>query len=171
MLLDRSLIANRLLAALPRAEYQRLLPNLQPVTLTFGEVLYEPGGSIKHVYFPNDSHVSLLTPVDRHHALEVGLVGYEGMVGIALALGIGVSSVRALVQGNGDADEGRALSQGIPAETVPATYAGCAPGWCHQGSAGTEAKQTVLPGNIAITNRRGLEAVACSCYQKVKGKA
>jgi len=103
MLRDRSRIANKLLATLPRAEYQRLLPNLQPVTLTFGEILYEPGDPIKYVYFPNDSHVSLLTPVDRHHALEVGLVGYEGMVGIGLALGIGMSSVRALVQGTGTA--------------------------------------------------------------------
>lgn len=102
-LADRVPIANRLLAALPRAEYQRLLANLVPVTLTFGEVLYEPGDPIKYVYFPNDSHVSLLTQVDRHHALEVGLVGYEGMVGIGLALGIGMSSVRALVQGTGTA--------------------------------------------------------------------
>ncbi len=100
---DRVLSANRLLAALPRAEYQRLLPNLEPVTLTFGEVLYEPGDPIRHVYFPNDSLVSLLTLVDRHLALEVGMVGREGMVGIAFVLGIGVTPVRALVQGTGTA--------------------------------------------------------------------
>lgn len=100
---DRVLSANRLLAALPRAEYQRLLPNLEPVTLTFGEVLYEPGDPIRHVYFPNDSLVSLLTLVDLHLTLEVGMVGREGMVGIAFALGIGVSPVRALVQGAGTA--------------------------------------------------------------------
>ena len=79
-------IANRLLAALSRVEYQRLLANLEPVTQTFGEVLYEPGDPIKYVYFPNDSLVSLLTVVDRHLALEVA------MVGIAFALGIGVTS-------------------------------------------------------------------------------
>jgi len=96
-------IANSLLAALPRKDYQRLLAGLEPVTLTFGEVLYEPGEPIRHVYFPNDSLVSLLTTVEDHEALEVGLVGREGMVGISLALGIDVASVRALVQGTGTA--------------------------------------------------------------------
>jgi CRP-like cAMP-binding protein len=96
-------IANKILAALPRAEYQHLLPNLEMVTLTFGEVMYEPGDTIKHVYFPIDSHISLLIPVDPRHALEVGLVGREGMVDVALALGVGVSTVRALVQGSGTA--------------------------------------------------------------------
>jgi CRP-like cAMP-binding protein len=96
-------IANRLLAALPRKEYQGLLAGLEPVTLTYGEVLYARGEPIRHVYFPNDSLVSLLTTAEGHHALEVGLVGREGMVGISLALGIEVASVRALVQGTGKA--------------------------------------------------------------------
>ncbi len=96
-------IANRLLAALPRKDYHGLLAGLEPVTLTFGEVLYEPGDPIWHVYFPSDSLVSLLTTVEGHQALEVGLVGREGMVGISLALGMDVSSVRALVQGTGTA--------------------------------------------------------------------
>ncbi|HEV8259283.1 MAG TPA: helix-turn-helix domain-containing protein [Burkholderiales bacterium] len=96
-------IANSLLAALPRKDYQRLLAGLEAVTLTYGEVLYEPGDPIRHVYFPNDSLVSLLTTVEDHEALEVGLVGREGMVGISLALGIDVASVRALVQGTGAA--------------------------------------------------------------------
>lgn len=100
---DRVPIANRLLAALSNAEYRRLLPNLEAVALTFGEVLYEPGDPIRHVYFPDDSLVSLLTLVDNHFAIEVGMVGYEGMVGIALALGVGISPVRALVQGSGTA--------------------------------------------------------------------
>ncbi|MGH8660922.1 MAG: Crp/Fnr family transcriptional regulator, partial [Burkholderiales bacterium] len=95
--------ANSLLAALPRRDYLRLLAGLEPVALTFGEVLYEPGQPIRHVYFPNDSVVSLLTLVDGRLALEVGLVGREGMVGIPLALGVGVTSVRALVQGAGTA--------------------------------------------------------------------
>lgn len=56
---------------------------------------------IRHVYFPNDSLVSLLTIVDEHMALEVGLVGREGMVGVPLALGMNHSSVRSLVQGSG----------------------------------------------------------------------
>jgi hypothetical protein len=57
---NRVPIANALLAALPRAEYQRLLANLEPVTLTFGEALYEPADPIRQVYFPTDSRVSLL---------------------------------------------------------------------------------------------------------------
>jgi CRP-like cAMP-binding protein len=94
-------VENHLLAALPRAEYQRLLASLEPVTMAFEEVLYEPGEPIRHVYFPSVCLVSLLTLVDRHLALEVGLVGNEGMVGIPLVLGDGVSSIRALVQGAG----------------------------------------------------------------------
>ncbi|HET7633438.1 MAG TPA: Crp/Fnr family transcriptional regulator [Burkholderiales bacterium] len=96
-------VANNLLAALPRKDRQRLLASLVPIALTFGEILYEPGKAIRYVYFPNDSVVSLLTLVEGHRALEVGLVGCEGMVGIPLALGINVSPVRALVQGTGTA--------------------------------------------------------------------
>jgi len=96
-------IANRLLAALPRKSYLRLLPGLVPVDLAFGKVLYEPGKPIRDVYFPSRSLVSLLTVVEGHLALEVGLVGRDGMVGIPLALGIDSSPVRALVQGGGPA--------------------------------------------------------------------
>jgi PAS domain S-box-containing protein len=96
-------IANSLLAALPRKDYLGLLGGLEPVKLTYGTVLYEPGELITHVFFPVDCLVSLLTTVEGHHAMEVGLVGREGMVGISLALGMDVSSVRALVQGTGTA--------------------------------------------------------------------
>lgn len=96
-------VANSLLAALPRAEYQRLLAGLEPVELAFGEVLYQPGEPIRHTYFPNDCLVSLLAVVEGRTVLEVGLVGSEGMVGIPLALGIGVSPIRALVQRTGTA--------------------------------------------------------------------
>ena len=95
--------ANKLLAALPRGDRRRLIEGMDQVALTYGEVLYEPGEHIACVYFPNDSVVSLLTLVDRHQALEVGLVGREGMVGVPLALEIRVSPVRALVQGSGTA--------------------------------------------------------------------
>lgn len=101
-------IDNKLLAALPRAEYRRVLALLEPVTLTFGEVLHEQGEPITHVYFPSDSLVSLLTLVDRHLALEVGLVGREGMVGVAYALGISATPFRSLVQGTGTAMRMRA---------------------------------------------------------------
>lgn len=93
---------NRMLAALPRKQYVHLLTGLEPVALTFGEVLYEPGDRIRHAYFPSDSLVSLLTVVEGH-PLEVGMVGGEGMVGLSLFLGTDVSPVRALVQGAGTA--------------------------------------------------------------------
>ena len=96
-------IQNSLLAALPRRFYLRLLPALAPIDLAFGDVLYEPGQPIQQVYFPTQSLVSLLTLVEGHLALEVGLVGWEGMVGFPLALGVDVSPVRALVQGGGAA--------------------------------------------------------------------
>jgi CRP-like cAMP-binding protein len=101
--MNRVPIANGLLAALPRKEYQRLRTLLEPVTLTFGEVLYETGKPIRNVYFPGDSLVSLLTPVEGHMALETGMVGHEGMLGIPLALGINTSPVCALVLGTGTA--------------------------------------------------------------------
>jgi CRP-like cAMP-binding protein len=100
---NRVPVANGLLAAMPHKACQRLLAGLEPVTLTYGEVLYEPGEPIRHVYFPNDALVSLLTLADGHLALEVGMVGHEGMVGAPVSLGINVSPVRALVQGSGTA--------------------------------------------------------------------
>lgn len=95
-------IANRVLAALPRQDYQVLQAELEPVPLAYGEILYEAGERLRHAYFPNDAVVSLLVKVEDK-ALEVGLVGREGMVGIPLVLGAEVSAVRALVQGTGTA--------------------------------------------------------------------
>ena len=96
-------VANSLLAALPGKNYKRLASGLEPVELKFGDVLYESGQKIRHVYFPGNSLVSLLTMVDGRMALEVGMVGREGMVGLPLALGTDISPVRALVQGSGTA--------------------------------------------------------------------
>lgn len=96
-------VENRLLDAMPNKQYLRMLPALEPVTLKFGDILYEPGQTIDVVYFPCTSLVSLLTLVDHHLALEVGMVGREGMVGLPLALGVEVSPFRALVQGAGAA--------------------------------------------------------------------
>ena len=71
--------------------------------LPLGRVLYQPGTTSRHVYFPNDSIVSLVAVADLSSGLEVGLVGRDGMVGIPLALGVSTSPVRALVQGAGSA--------------------------------------------------------------------
>ena len=94
---------NRLLATLPKNEYKRLLPNLKTVSLVLGEELYEPGDKIKHVYFPNDSIISLISELSEKSWLEVGMVGNEGMAGLAVFMGVGSSSTRALVQGSGTA--------------------------------------------------------------------
>lgn len=99
----REPIPNSVLAGLPRFAYESLKSGLEAVKLNFGEILYEPGQVIRHVYFPSDSLVSLLTLVDHRSALEVGMVGREGMVGMALTLGSPISPVRALVQGAGTA--------------------------------------------------------------------
>ncbi len=95
--------SNRILASIPPSECKRLDEQLVAVTLNFGQVLYEPGKAIRHVYFPINSLVSLLTAVDRQRTLEVGMVGNEGMAGMPFILGVGVSGVRALVQGAGQA--------------------------------------------------------------------
>ncbi len=97
------LVANSLLAALPRAEYRTLLPGLEPLTLKSGQILQEPGERISNVYFPIDCVVCLQATAEDGQALEVGLVGYEGMIGISLVLGAEVSSARALVQASGTA--------------------------------------------------------------------
>lgn len=93
---------NRLLAAMPASTYRRFQSSLERVELTFGQVLYEPGDSMRHVYFPNDSLLSLLVAVEGDD-LEVGMVGREGMVGLQSAVGRGASPVRVLVQGAGSA--------------------------------------------------------------------
>lgn len=100
---NRMPISNRILASLPRNNSQRLLTQLEAVSLKFGHVLYKPGKSIRHVYFPIDCLISLLTTVDKRRSLEVGMVGNEGMAGMPFILGVGVSGVRALVQGQGTA--------------------------------------------------------------------
>ena len=96
-------VPNHLLGALPRKDYQKLLPVLEPVKLTFGEILYESHAQIRHVYFPIDCFVSMLTTVDAGRAAEVGLIGSEGMIGVPMALGVAVSPFRAVVQGGGTA--------------------------------------------------------------------
>jgi len=95
--------ANRLLAALPRKDRQHVLAGCKPIELVLAEVLAEPGEQIRYVYFPTESYISLTTPIDGRASLEVGLVGNEGMLGVSLILGVDISPLHALVQGEGTA--------------------------------------------------------------------
>ena len=88
-------IQNHLLAALPRKEYTRLLPHLEFVSLPFMEVLYESGAPIEYVYFPNDGLISLLVVMEDETLREIGLIGSEGMLGTAVALGMKTAPTRA----------------------------------------------------------------------------
>jgi CRP-like cAMP-binding protein len=94
---------NRLIQLLPRADRARLLAVCEPTDLLLSEVLCEPGEPTRHVYFPTDGFISLVTLVADQPGLEVGMVGREGMVGAHLALGVVTSPLRALVQGSGGA--------------------------------------------------------------------
>jgi len=96
-------IQNQLIARLPQADQQRLLASCEPVTLPMGEVLSELGATTHHVYFPTHSFISLVTRVDQHPGLEVGMVGQEGMLGVHLVLGVAQAPLHAVVQGPGPA--------------------------------------------------------------------
>jgi CRP-like cAMP-binding protein len=95
--------ANRLLAALPDQNLEHVLANCESVDLIFADILCLPGDRIRHVYFPTDSFISLVAPIDGYAGLEVGMIGSEGMFGIGLFLGVDVSPMHALVQGAGPA--------------------------------------------------------------------
>lgn len=96
-------ITNRLLAALPDEEYQRLLTHLEPVNFALGESVYEFGTQLKHIYFPTTSIVSLLYTMENGTSAEIGVVGNEGVVGIALFMGGDTAPNRAIVQSAGAA--------------------------------------------------------------------
>jgi CRP-like cAMP-binding protein len=91
---------NELLAAFSKAGRGKPLSGVESVVFNFGDVLMEPGQAIRHVYFPGNSVVSLLVEIGRR-AVEVGMVGREGMIGTPLAFGGNASPVRAVAQGAG----------------------------------------------------------------------
>ena len=95
------LTKNQLLAALPNNELQRWLPQLEPVDLPLGQVLYESGSNLRHVYFPTSAIVSLLYVMENGASAEIAVVGYEGIVGISLFMGGESTPSRAVVQSAG----------------------------------------------------------------------
>jgi CRP-like cAMP-binding protein len=92
---------NQLLAALPDVEWQRWLPQLEEVDLPLGQVLYEPGNTLSHVYFPTTAIVSLLYVMENGSSAEIAVVGHEGIVGISLFMGGESTPSRAVVQSAG----------------------------------------------------------------------
>jgi CRP-like cAMP-binding protein len=93
---------NHLLAMLPDTEWQRWLPQLEPVEMPLGQVLYESGTTLRHVYFPTTAIVSLLYVMENGASAEIAVVGNEGIVGISLFMGGGSTPSRAVVQSAGE---------------------------------------------------------------------
>jgi CRP-like cAMP-binding protein len=103
MLQSQLPVVNKILAALPRLDYQRLLPGLEVVELNAGEVLCEPGDTFRYVYFPTSALLSLLNLVDSKDVFSVALMGREGMIGMASVMGSALSPFRVVVLGSGSA--------------------------------------------------------------------
>ncbi len=94
---------NRLLAALPPDEVERLLPDFQQISFSLGDVVYEFSGQLDYVYFPTTAIISLLYTMENGSTAEMGLTGNDGVVGIALFMGGGTMPNRAVVQSAGGA--------------------------------------------------------------------
>jgi CRP-like cAMP-binding protein len=94
---------NHILNALPQPERERLYPHLKLVALPLGDVLYESGDTLRHIYFPTDSIISLLYVLKDGASAEIAVVGNEGAVGVALFMGGETTTNRAIVQSAGSA--------------------------------------------------------------------
>ena len=130
----RTPLDNALLAALPREDYERLLPHMETVSLGMRESIYEPHQPMKHVYFPSSGVASLLTIMKNGKAAEVGLIGNEGMAGLPIFLGTDISTGQAFWQVPGEAVRMKTevfKAQRGPALAVVALY----PGAFHAGGA------------------------------------
>jgi CRP-like cAMP-binding protein len=92
---------NHLLAAMPEAEFERLSPHLELVDMPLGEVIYESGAKLDHVYFPTTCIVSLLYVLENGASAEIAVVGNEGILGISLFMGGETTPSRGVVQSAG----------------------------------------------------------------------
>jgi CRP-like cAMP-binding protein len=111
---------NHLIERLPRRERAQLLRIAEDVPFELGQVLCESGQPASHVWFPVDGFISLIAPIDGKPALEVGMVGREGMLGAQLILGVPSVRLQALVQGSGLARRvGRAAFRAELARNAP----------------------------------------------------
>jgi CRP-like cAMP-binding protein len=96
---------NQLLDALPHEQWERWRLQLEYIDMPLGQVLYEPGNTLSHVYFPTTAIVSLLYVMKNGESAEIAVVGNEGLVGVSLFMGGGSTSSRAVVQSAGGAYE------------------------------------------------------------------
>ena len=94
--------SNRILNALTPPEYERLAPHLEPFKLWAGDVLYQPEQPVTHVFFPNRGTVSVVSAFEDGRAVEVGMVGNEGMFGVNVFMGTVTTPLEAVVQLPGD---------------------------------------------------------------------
>jgi CRP-like cAMP-binding protein len=92
---------NQLLAAMPEAEWKRWLPAIEAVDMPLGQVLYEPGSTLSHVYFPTTAIISMLYVLENGASAEIAVVGNEGLLGISLFMGGESTPSRAVVQSAG----------------------------------------------------------------------
>ena len=107
---------NRILAALPAADYQRLLPELELVELPLGHAVYESGGRLEYVYFPVEGIVSLLYVTQGGSSAELAVIGCEGMFGVSLFMGVETAPNRGVVQS-------ACKAYRLPARVVKARFA------------------------------------------------
>src|SRR4029453_13814384 len=171
---------NHLLAALPADEWARWLPALEPVDMPLGEVLYESGIAMTHVYFPTTPIVSLLYVMEDGASAEIAVVGNEGIVGVSLFMGGETTPSRSVVQsaGQGFRMRGQLLKDEFnrsgPVLHLLLRYTQALirhiPGGPREG--GTEAAISLQQagliryrrGHITVLDRRGLEQRTCECY-------
>jgi CRP-like cAMP-binding protein len=99
---SRHLIRNRLLSVLPADEFDLIKSNLEPLSLAPGDIIFQAGDTIRHVYFPNTGMVSLLSVTEQGQTVEVGYTGCEGMIGLPVILGQTEMAYQALVQAPAD---------------------------------------------------------------------
>jgi CRP-like cAMP-binding protein len=96
-------VENRILAALSDGERENIFPHLERLSLSAGQVLFEPGDRVRYIYFPINSVVSMLASMENGATVEAGVVGNEGAVGVSAILGAETSTVQGLVQATGEA--------------------------------------------------------------------
>jgi CRP-like cAMP-binding protein len=119
---------NQLIDSLPRKVQRRLEQIAEPVQLIQSQVLGNVGEAVRHVYFPIDGFISLVTSIDGKPVLEVGMVGHEGMFGAQVALGVATQPLHALIQGPGVAWRMRIgafrdeLNKSVPLQQVMGRY-------------------------------------------------